>query len=109
MAEKNDDDIETAAAFYDKRMRWIDHVCEHHDVKHATFRIGYWMARRMNAKDQAMWWPVQRIARHLDVDRKTVLGAISELEGLNLLIVVRTLGRPSRYFIRLPYEDFNNQ
>lgn len=108
MVEKYDDDNGDAAAFYDKRMRWIDYVCEHHDVKHATFRVGYWMARRMNANDQAMWWPVQRIAKHLGVDRKTVLSAISELEGLRLMLVVRTMGRTSRYFIRLPNEDYNN-
>jgi predicted regulator of amino acid metabolism with ACT domain len=62
------------------------------------------MAMRMNGKDQAMWWPIDRIAGHLGVDRKTVYSAIAELEGLRLMIVMRTMGKPSRYLIRLPYE-----
>jgi predicted regulator of amino acid metabolism with ACT domain len=101
---ERDDDNDAAAAFYDKRRKWIDHLCERHDVKHATFRVGYWMAMRMNGKDQAMWWPIDRIAGHLGVDRKTVYSAIAELEGLRLMIVMRTMGKPSRYLIRLPYE-----
>ncbi|TGP29088.1 MULTISPECIES: helix-turn-helix domain-containing protein [unclassified Mesorhizobium] len=103
MAESNDDNADDAAAFYDLRRNWIDELSIRSDVKHATFRVGYWMARRMNARDKAMWWPVDRIAEEIGVDRKTVFSAIAELEGLRLMTVTRTLGKPSRYSIRLPH------
>ncbi|RUV65813.1 hypothetical protein EOA64_00255 [Mesorhizobium sp. M1A.F.Ca.IN.022.02.1.1] len=102
MAER-DDDTDSAAAFYDLRRNWIDKLCEHKDVKHATFRVGYWMARRMNATDKAMWWPIDRIAKEVHVDRKTVFAAIAEMEVHRLMTVTRTLGKPSRYSIRLPH------
>ncbi|RWO34767.1 MAG: helix-turn-helix domain-containing protein [Mesorhizobium sp.] len=103
MVEKNGDDGGSTADFYDMRRQWIDYICEHRDVKHATFRIGYWMARRMNANDQAMWWTVKRMAKHLGVDRKTIMSAIAELDRLNLMVVHRTLGKQNRYSIRLPH------
>ena len=101
---ERDEDTDAAADFYDRRRKWIEHISEHRGVKHATFRVGYWMAMRMNGKDQAMWWTIDRIADRLGVDRKTVYSAIAELESLRLMIVMRTMGKPSRYLIRLPHE-----
>jgi len=54
-----------------------------------------------------MWWPSHRMAKQLGVDRKTIFTAIAEMEGLRLLTVTRAAGKPSRYSIRLPYEDLS--
>lgn len=100
----SNDNGEAAAAFYDKRRKWLDFVCGHPEVKHATFRVGYWLARRMNSDNQSTWWSVKRIAKTLGVDRKTVMDATAELERLNLLLVVRRLGKGNTYYLKLPFE-----
>lgn len=103
MLNQNDNG-EAAAAFYDKRRKWMDFICEMDRVSHATFRVGYWLARKMNGEDQCCWWSVGQIAKQVGVSTKTVTEATAELEALGLMLVVRKKGRGNTYFIRLPFE-----
>ena len=100
---KNDNG-EAAAAFYDKRRKWLDYVCERPGIGHATFRVGFFIAMRMNGNDQASWYSVRQIAKRLSMSTHTVSHAVMELEREGLLIPVRTLGRRSSYLISLPFE-----
>ena len=100
---RNDAHGEAAAAFYDKRRMWLDLICEDRRLGHAAFRVGYWLAKKMNGKDQCCWYSVPLIAKQLGVSTKTVSAATTELETLGLMIVIRKAGRGNTYFIRLPF------
>lgn len=102
MLERNDHG-QAALEFYDKRRRWLDYVCEL-DVSDRAFRVGYWLAKKMNGKDQCCWYEHRSIARILSMSVDKVARAISELEDRNVLIVVRAHRKPNTYFIRLPYD-----
>lgn len=99
---RNDTQGEASAAFYDKRRQWIDLVCEDHRVGHATFRVGHWLAKKMNGKDQCCWYSVAVIAKLLGVSTKTVTQATTELETLGLMIIIRQKGKGNTYHIRSP-------
>ena len=103
MAIRNDNG-EAAAAFYDKRRKWLEYVSEHPQVGHASFRVGFFIAQRMNGNDQASWYSVRQIAKRLSMSTRTVSDAIMELEGEGLLTPIRRLGRRSSYLICLPFE-----
>jgi hypothetical protein len=116
---KNDDG-EAAAAFYDKRRKWLDWISEHDEISHAAFRVGYFIARRMNGDNQCCWFSVPAIAKRLGsgavrddaghirkvkrVSTRTVSDAIIELELAGALIVVRKPGRESTYYLRAPFD-----
>lgn len=98
MVIKNDNG-EAAAAFYDKRRKWLEYVNENPRIGHASFRVAFFIAQRMNGTNQASWYSVRQIAKRLSMSTKTVSEAIQQLEGDGLLIPVRTLGRRSSYLI----------
>lgn len=94
----------TPAAFLALRDDWLDYVNQCPALKHATTRVGTFIALRMNASEQASWWPVNRIAEAVGCSTRTVSDAIAELQQENLLVVSRPDRRTNqRYFIRLPY------
>lgn len=109
--QKSDANDDTALAFYDKRQKWLDFVSERDGIGHAAFRVGYFLARRMNGKDQCCWFSVPEIAKRIgksegrrSVSTRTVSDGIGELEKQGVLVVVRRAGRPSTYFLRFPFE-----
>lgn len=95
---------EAAAAFYDKRRKWLDFICEMDALTDRAFRVGYWLAKRMNGSDQCCWYGIKEIGKRLAMSEDKVLRAISELEGEGVLIVVREHRKPNSYSIRLPYD-----
>lgn len=100
---KRNDNGEAALEFYEKRRRWLDYVCEL-DVSDRAFRVGYWLAKKMNGKDQCCWYEHRSIAKRLHMSVDKVARAILELEDRNILIVMRTHRKPNSYSIRLPYD-----
>jgi DNA-binding MarR family transcriptional regulator len=98
MAIKNDNG-EAAAAFYDKRRKWLDYVNTNPRIGHASFRVAFFIAQRMSGENQASWYSVRQIADRLSMSTHTVSAAIVQLEAEGLLIPVRTLGRRSSYLI----------
>lgn len=101
---KRNDDGQAASAFYDKRRRWLDYLCELDGVSDRAFRIGFWLAKRMNGEDQCCWHQHATIAKALDVSVDTVARAIADLETRGVLIVVREHRKPNTYYIRLPFD-----
>lgn len=101
---KRNDNGDAAAAFYDKRRKWMDLICEHPEVSDSCFRVGYWLARRMNGDDQCTWWPIKKIAKQTRCSQRTIHAATGNLERLGLMIVVRDPGLGNSYSIRLPFE-----
>ena len=95
---------DAAAAFYDKRRRWLDYVCEYSGASDRAFRVGYWLAKKMNGQNQSCWYRHAQIAAALDMSDDKVARAVLELEEKNLLIVVRTHRQANTYHIRLPYD-----
>lgn len=102
MPKKNDDG-QSAIEFYDKRRKWIDYMAERAEVSHAAFRVGVWLALRMNGDDQCCWYKVSEIAKRVGCSTKTVSEATKNLEAEGLMIVVRTLGRRNSYRITAPF------
>lgn len=95
---------EAAAAFYDKRRKWLDFICEMDALTDRAFRVGYWLAKRMNGRDQCCWYGIKEIGKRLAMSEDKVLRAIAELEEEGVLIVVREHRKPNSYSIRLPYD-----
>lgn len=91
-------------SFYQERMEWLDFVAGHPSVSHGDFRVAYFIARKINADDQKMWWRVAKIAKALGVSTATVSAATMNLEHLHLM----SIGRPARginsYSIRMPFD-----
>ena len=98
--QKRNDSGEAAAEFYDNRRKWAERVSENHDVSHAAFRIGYWLAMRMNGDDQCCWYSVGEIAKRIGCSTKTVTEATANLERLGFMIVIRRPGKGSTYHLR---------
>ncbi len=101
---KINDDGQSAAAFYDKRRKWLDFICEMDALSDRAFRVGYWLAKRMNGDDQSCWYGIKEIAKRLSMSEDKVLRAVAELEGEGVLIVVREHRKSNVYYIRLPFE-----
>lgn len=100
---KNDNG-ESAAAFYDKRRKWLDFICEMGALSDRAFRVGYWLAKRMNGSDQCCWYGVKQVAKALGMSEATVMRAVAELENERVLIVVREHRKTNSYSIRLPFD-----
>lgn len=103
---KRNDGGEAAAEFYDHRRRWAEFTSEHADVSHAAFRVGYWLAMRMNGDDQCCWYRVDDIAKRIGCSTKTVTEATAQLERLGLMIVIRRPGKGSTYHLRFPWATY---
>lgn len=98
------DNGEGAAAFYDKRRRWLDLICEMGEVDDRAFRVGYWLAKRMNGKDQCCWYTQAQIGKQLGISADKVIRAITTLENAGVMIVVREHRKPNFYHIRMPFD-----
>lgn len=95
---------EAAAAFYDKRRRWLDHICTRADLSDRAFRIGFWLAKRMNGDNQACWYTHDQIADRFGISVDTVSRGIAELENANVMTIVREHRKANVYYIRLPFD-----
>lgn len=104
--KESDFPVSNEQSFYQERMEWLDFVAGHPSVSHGDFRVAYFIARKINADDQKMWWRVAKIANALGVSTATVSAATMNLEHLHLM----TIGRPARginsYSIRMPYDQY---
>jgi DNA-binding MarR family transcriptional regulator len=93
----------SAAAFYRTRANWLDYLNTLATVSHAEFRVAFFIAMRMNGKDQCSWWEVKEIAKQIGCSTNTVSDATMKLEQLGLMIVLRAKRGGNRYYIRMPY------
>lgn len=98
------DNGDAAAAFYEKRRKWIDYTCELTSLSDRGFRVGHWLAKRMNGQDQCCWYTIDEIAKRMGVKKHTVIRAIADLENERVMVVVREHRKPNVYYIRLPFE-----
>ena len=101
--DMRNDKGEAAAAFYDKRRKWLDFVCEM-SVSDRAFRVGYWLAKRMNGEKQYCYYGHRAISKVLGISVDKVARAIAELEDRGVLIVVREHRKTNIYYIKLPFD-----
>lgn len=102
--DMRNDNGQAAAAFYDKRRKWLDFICGMASLPDRAFRVGYWLAKRMNGDDQCCWYTIDKIAICLSVKKHTVIRALADLEDAGVLVVVREHRKPNVYYIRLPFD-----
>lgn len=102
--DMRNDNGQGAAAFYDKRRKWLDFICEMTALPDRAFRVGYWLAKKMNGDDQCCWYTIDKIARCLGIKKHTVIRALADLEDAGVLVVVREHRKPNVYYIRLPFD-----
>lgn len=95
---------EAAAAFYDKRRKWLDFICEMDRLTDRAFRVGHWLAKKMNGRDQCCWYSQEQIAKLMGKSVAYVIRATAELESEGVMIIVKEHRKPNRYFIRLPFD-----
>lgn len=103
---KRNDDGEAAREFYDNRRRWLDYISTHQGISDRAFRVGFWLAKRMNGDDQCCWYSVGRIAREMGKSVRYVQYGIAELrdaEPFQVLLVVAEKGKPNSYHLRAPF------
>lgn len=102
--DMRNDNGEAAAAFYEKRRKWLDYACALGSLSDRAFRVGYWLAKKMNGNNQCCWYTIKQISTHLGISHDTVIRATAELEDEGILVVVRSHRKPNVYYIRLPFE-----
>jgi DNA-binding MarR family transcriptional regulator len=90
--------------FYAKRGQWLDYLVCRRDLHHGVFRVAYFIASKINPKDECMWWGVAKIAEELQVSIRTVTAAIDKLSQheTGLLVVTKGAHGSNRYFMRMP-------
>lgn len=91
-------------AFYDMRRVWIDYVCGCPDISDSAFRIGHWLAKKMNGEDKRCWYAIAQIAKGMNVSPRKVMRAIAELEDEGVLVIVRQHRKSNSYHLRLPFD-----
>ncbi len=91
------------SAFYDDRRKWIDYIATHSGVSDSGFRVGYWLARRMNADKKCCWYSVPQIAAALGKSQRYVQYGLSDLIDANVLLIVRSPGKTNAYFMHAPF------
>jgi hypothetical protein len=101
---KRNDDGQAAAAFYDMRRKWLDYTCELDELSDRAFRVGHWLAKKMNGQDQCCWYTQRQIAKILRISEDKVIRAIAELVAANVMVVVKEHRKPNVYYIRLPFD-----
>jgi hypothetical protein len=97
------DNGEAAAAFYDKRRKWLDFVCGM-SVSDRAFRVGYWLAKRMDGEKQYCYYGHKAISKALGISVDKVARAVAELEEHGVLVVAREHRKTNIYYIRLPFD-----
>lgn len=101
---KRNDSGEAAAAFYDKRRKWLDFTGEMSGLSDRAFRVGHWLAKKMNGDDQCCWYSQKQIAKLMGKSQDYVIRAVAELSDAGVMIVVKEHRKPNRYYIRLPFD-----
>ncbi len=104
MLKRNDDNGEAAAAFYDKRRKWLDFTCEMTGLSDRAFRVGHWLAKKMNGDDQCCWYSQGEIAKQMGKSLDYVIRGTAELEDKGVMIIVRAHRKSNYYYIRLPFD-----
>lgn len=90
--------------FYAFRGRWCDHVVMRQDLTHGDFRVAYFIASKISADTQKMWWGVKKISAESGISLATVTGAIDKLNDAGLLIVVKGAKGSHTYSLRMPID-----
>lgn len=101
---KRNDSGEAAAAFYDKRRKWLDFTCEMTGLSDRAFRVGHWLAKKMNGHDQCCWYTQKQIAKLMGISEDKVIRAVAELVDKGVMIVVKDHRKANHYYIRLPFD-----
>lgn len=95
---------EPVGVFYTERNQWTDYLVTRRDLTHGDFRVAYFIASKINADKETMWWSVARIASELEVSIATVTSATEKLNNAGLLTI--TKGRKGAYYyaMRMPLD-----
>lgn len=94
-------------SFYIERAMWLDYVHARRDFSHAEFRVAYFIASKINPKDDCMWYAVKTIARETPASLATVEKTISKLDEFRLIYIgKRKIGRQTvdTYSFRMPLD-----
>lgn len=102
MAKKIDDEL--AANFYVERNQWTDYLVTRRDLTHGDFRVAYFLASKINAASERMWWSVPRIAEELGVSIATVIAATEKLNLAGLLTITKGAKGAYHYGMRMPLD-----
>ena len=102
--DENQTNKPSAAAFYKMRAEWLNMLNTLSTVSHAEFRVAFFIAMRMNGKEQSSWWEVKEIAKQVGCSTNTVSDATMKLEKLGLMMVHRPKRGGNRYSIRMPFQ-----
>lgn len=100
---KRNDNGEAALEFYDKRRKWVAWISTHPKVTDRAFRVGYWLAQRMNGDDQCCWYSVARIAKEIGRSKSYVNRSLAELRAANVMTILEEKGKPNTYFLHAPF------
>ncbi len=108
MLKRNDDDRrndngEAAAEFYHRRRLWLDYASTHDRLPDRGFRVGFWLAKRMNGDDQCCWYSVGRIAKEMGKSERYVRYGLADLKAANLMLVVASNGKTNSYHLHAPF------
>lgn len=102
MLQRNDDG-QAALDFYHRRRLWLDYASTHDKLTDRGFRVGFWLAKRMNGEDQCCWYGVPRIAKEMGKSERYVRYGLADLKAANLMLVVPAKGRPNSYHLHAPF------
>lgn len=100
---KRNDDGQAALEFYDRRRRWADYCSTLDDLSDRGFRVGFWLAQRMNGDDQCCWYSVPRIAKEMGKSARYVRYGLTDLRTANVMLIIEERGKPNTYKIRAPF------
>jgi hypothetical protein len=98
---------DNADSFYISRAIWTDYVHARRDFTHAEFRVAYFIASKINATDDCMWFSVKRIAKEAPASLATVEKTIAKLDHFRLIYIgKRKIGRQTldTYSFRMPLD-----
>jgi len=100
---KRNDDGQAAIEFYDRRRKWTDYASTHPRLTDRGFRVGFWLAKRMNGEDQCTWYSVARIAKEMGKSERYVRYGLADLKAANLMLVVPEKGKVNSYHLHAPF------
>lgn len=100
MDEKDDD---AAATFYQKRTKLAEYAATHPKVTDRAFRVGYWLSRRMNAKDRCCWYSKREIAKRMGKKPSYVERALADLRMANVMAITPQDGKVNVYTLHAPF------
>ena len=100
---KRNDEGQAAIEFYDRRRLWMDYASTHSRLTDRGFRVGFWLAKRMNGDDQRCWYSVPRIAKEMGKSERYVRYGLADLKAANLMLVVAENGKTNSYHLHAPF------